>query len=136
MACPRQRKSTGLQAQERIVMPQSHEMKEPGAAGHSNEESAGLSRRTVLRGAAGAGAAGLAMTALAGTALAGPAMAASRSETRAESHDNEAHDVTDGEAVVVHVRNVRSGELDVYRGTSHVKVTDRELAARLARASN
>ena len=116
-------------------MPQSHEMGEPGAAVRSDEESAGLSRRTVLRGAAGAGAAGLAMTALAGTALAGPAMAASRRETRAEAHDNEAHDVTVGEAVVVHVRDVRSGELDVYRGTSHVKVTDRELAARLARAS-
>ena len=63
-------------------MPQSHEMGEPGAAVRSDEESAGLSRRTVLRGAAGAGAAGLAMTALAGTALAGPAMAASRRETR------------------------------------------------------
>ena len=42
----------------------------------------------------------------------------------------------DGEDVVVHVRNVRSGEMDVYRGTSHVKVTDRALAARLARASH
>jgi secreted PhoX family phosphatase len=117
-------------------MPQSHEMQGPGAAAGSEDESGRLSRRTVLRGAAGAGAAGLAMSALAGTALAGPAMAATRENsrnTRGAAQD-EAHDVTDGEAVVVHVRDVRTGELDVYRGTSHVRMTDRELAARLARA--
>jgi hypothetical protein len=33
------------------------------------------------------------------------------------------------------VRNVSSGEMDVYRGTHHVRVRDRALAARLARAS-
>ena len=42
---------------------------------------------------------------------------------------------TDGEAVVVHVRNIRSGEMDLYRGTSHVRVHDRARAAKLARAS-
>jgi hypothetical protein len=43
--------------------------------------------------------------------------------------------IADGEAVVVHVRDVRTGEMDVYRGTSHARVLDRALAARLARAS-
>jgi len=41
----------------------------------------------------------------------------------------------DVQDVVVHVRSVRSGEMDIYRGTSHARVTDRDLAARLARAS-
>ena len=92
-----------------------------------------LSRRSMLRSAAGAGAAGLAMTALA----ASPALAASqRAQAAPAPEDEQVPDhIADGEAVVVHVRNIRSGEMDVYRGTSHVRVHDRALAARLARAS-
>jgi hypothetical protein len=109
-------------------MPHSDETKEPATQ---------PSRRSVLRGAAGAGAAGLAVTTLAGTAFAGPALAASCED--GASSDNKASAATaeehGGEDVVVHVRDVRSGEMDVYRGTSHIKVTDRALAARLARAS-
>ncbi len=92
-----------------------------------------VSRRSMLLGAAGAGAAGLAMTALGAT----PALAASRHAHAgtAEDTDHVPDRIADGEAVVVHVRNVRSGEMDVYRGTSHVRVLDRALAARLARAS-
>jgi hypothetical protein len=95
-----------------------------------------MSRRSVLRGAAGAGAAGLAMTVLPATAL-----AAARTDSHLDaSHDTSAHDdagdsARDSEDVVVHVRDLRRGEMDVYRGTSHVRVTDRDLAARLARAS-
>jgi hypothetical protein len=86
----------------------------------------------MLRGAIGAGAAGLTLTTLG----AGSALAASRPHTAAASAAEGAPDhIADGEAVVVHVRNIRSGELDVYRGTSHVRVLDRDLAARLARAS-
>ncbi len=36
----------------------------------------------------------------------------------------------------MHVRDARSGEIDVFRGTSHTRVQDRELAARLVRASH
>jgi len=89
------------------------------------------SRRSILRGAAGAGAAGLALTTLAGT----PALAASRPHAAGNPEHVPDH-IADGEAVVVHVRNVRSGELDVYRGTSHVRVIDRGLAAQLAKASH
>jgi hypothetical protein len=39
-----------------------------------------------------------------------------------------------GEDVVVHVRDVRTGELDVFSGTSHIRLSDPDLAARLARA--
>jgi hypothetical protein len=114
-----------------------------------------MTRRSVLRGAAGAGAAGLALTALPATALAAVrAKARDDASTRdgastrddagtrddPSTRDASAHDAADdgsrdGEAVVVHLRDVRSGEMDVYRGTSHARVTDRDLAARLARAS-
>ncbi len=73
------------------------------------------------------------MTALA----ASPALAASQHAHAGQPDEAEQlpDHIADGEAVVVHVRNVRSGEMDVYRGTSHVRVHDRALAARLARAS-
>ena len=87
------------------------------------------SRRSVLRGAAGAGVAGIAATALAGTAA--PALAAaSRSGGPAGTKD-----LDSGEPIVVHVRDARSGEIDVFRGTSQTRIHDRELAARLVRAS-
>jgi hypothetical protein len=72
------------------------------------------------------------------TVLPATAMAATRTDARhdAASHDTAGHDAAaDSEGVVVHVRDLRRGEMDVYRGTSHVRVTDRDLAARLARAS-
>jgi nucleotide-binding universal stress UspA family protein len=91
-----------------------------------------LSRRSVLRGAASAGAAGLAVTALA----ASPALAASQHAHAGSPADEHVPDqIAEGDAVVVHVRNIRSGEMDVYRGTTYVRVQDRALAARLARAS-
>ncbi len=94
-----------------------------------------MSRRSVLRSAAGAGAAGIAVTALAGTA--GPALAAA-ARPAAPAARGRAPDATDtgpAEQVVVHVRDARSGEIDVFRGTSHTRVRDPELAARLVRAS-
>lgn len=106
---------------------------DPGMASHSpdNGETQHPSRRSVLRGAAGAGAAGVAATVFA--SVAGPAMAATRPAARGEHHA-----LTEEESageVVVHVRNARSGEIDLFRGTSHTRLQDRELAARLIRAS-
>lgn len=94
-----------------------------------------LSRRSVLRGAAGVGVAGIAATALAGTAI--PAFAATARPTApaARGTKAEAADADTTEQVVVHVRDARSGEIDVFRGTSHARVHDPELAARLVRAS-
>jgi hypothetical protein len=88
----------------------------------------GVSRRSVLAGAS-AGAAGLALTGLA----AAPALAARTSRLAAGASHQEA--APDGDALVVHVRDIRTGEMDVYRGTSHVRVTDRSVATMLARAS-
>ncbi len=91
-------------------------------------ETAQVSRRSLL-GAAGVGAAGLAAGAFGGIAAAVPAAAATRP---AGAHDaDERRD--SAEQVVVHVRQGRGGELDVFSGTSHTKVHDPDLAARLRR---
>jgi hypothetical protein len=42
----------------------------------------------------------------------------------------------ESEPVVVHVRDAATGEMDVFRGTSHTRVHDKELAARLVGASS
>jgi hypothetical protein len=80
----------------------------------------------MLRGAAGIGVAGLAAGAFAG-AVAGPASAATTNETAGSA----AHD----EPLVVHVHDARTGVVDLYTGTEHVRFTDHQLAARLARAA-
>jgi hypothetical protein len=94
-----------------------------------------MSRRSVLRGAAVAGAAGLAVTALGGVPSLATTGRAARGRPAGAGAGPAGSEPAGDEAVVVHVRNVRSGEMDVYRGTSHVRVTDRQMAARLARVS-
>jgi hypothetical protein len=96
-------------------------------------EAPALSRRLVLRGAAGAGAAGIAAAAFAGSAL--PAAAG----TRVAAGPARGAGTAGGggsEPVVVHVRDAATGEMDVFRGTTHTRVRDRELAARLVHASS
>jgi hypothetical protein len=91
-----------------------------------------LSRRSVLRGAAGVGAAGVAAAALAGGAL--PAAAS----TKAAGPARGSAAASGGQSgpVVVHVRDAATGELDVFCGTTCTRVRDKELAARLVRASS
>lgn len=90
-----------------------------------------LSRRTMLKGAAGVGAAGLAASALASLAL--PAAAATKATVKAARGPSS--DAAADEAIVVHVRDAASGEIDVFRGTTQTRLHDRDLAARLVRAS-
>ena len=104
-----------------------------------------MSRRAVLRGAAGASAAGL----VAGSALtaAVPAMAAARparSGQPAERPGRSASSTTPATAagpdraegpLVIHVRDARTGEMDIFAGTTRTRLVDPALAARLARAS-
>jgi len=103
-----------------------------------------MSRRAVLRGAAGASAAGL----VAGSALtAVPAMAAARparSGQPAERPGGSAARTTPATAagpgsaegpLVIHVRDARTGEMDIFAGTTRTRLVDPALAARLARAS-
>ncbi|GAB2575619.1 twin-arginine translocation signal domain-containing protein [Kribbella sp. DT2] len=74
----------------------------------------------------------------AGTAAAVGAVAAPKifSERSAEAAapQLEASDLADAESFVVHVKDVKSGQLAIMVGEREVLVTDRELAARLAGA--
>jgi hypothetical protein len=98
--------------------------------GGSGEDQPRVSRRSVL-GAAGVGAAGLAAGALATGA---PALASARTPAAgAAGRDARGRRPAAGEPVVVHLKDARTGEFDVYRGTSHIRVHDRDLAARLMR---
>jgi hypothetical protein len=88
------------------------------------------SRRSVLHGAAGLAGAGLAATVMAGTLVA-PASASAAPRT----HPGRAAGVSgSGEPVIVHVRDVRSGEMDIFAGTEQVRLHDPGLAAKLAQA--
>jgi hypothetical protein len=91
------------------------------------------SRRSVLKGVAGVGAAGVAATAITGIAL--PASAATKAKAGASHEAPLTKEEASGEDVVVHLRDAASGEMDIYRGTAHTKLRDRELAARLIRAT-
>jgi hypothetical protein len=88
----------------------------------------------VLLGAAGAGAVGLAAAAV---ASAGPAFADTSRTAAASAHDagDTGHGSEVSEPVVVHLRDARSGELDIFAGTTHTRLRDPDLAARLARAA-
>ena len=113
-------------------MPGHDDLNSPaGGASEAAEPSQRLSRRSVLRGAAGAGAAGIAATAFVG--MAGPALASTRPAAHHAEPELTAEEST--EQLVVHVRDARSGEIDIFRGTSRVKLHNRELAARIVRAS-
>jgi hypothetical protein len=95
------------------------------------DDSAGMSRRTILRTAA---TAGIAAGALAATGMPA-ALAATRTAGSAGHHGAEHHEVHPGEPIVAHLRDARTGEVDVFRGTSQVRLHDHALAAALIRAS-
>jgi len=96
-----------------------------------------VSRRGLVRGAAGAAVLGGAVLAAGRT----PAQAHTASETgRAgaagaaaipKPADRRAAD----ETVVVHVRDARTGDLDIYVGDRHLRLRDRDLTSRLVAAA-
>ena len=89
----------------------------------------GLTRRSVLAGASLAGA-GLAATAMVGT-LAAPAAAA----PRVRPGEPAASVPHSAEPVIVHVRDLRSGDMDVFAGETKTRLRDPALAAKLAAAA-
>ena len=92
----------------------------------------GPSRRSVLYGAAGLAGAGLAATAI-GT-IAAPAAAASAAAA-SRAHAGQAAGASSAAGpVIVHVRDLRSGEMDVFAGESKTRLRDPGLAAKLAHA--
>ena len=94
-----------------------------------------LSRRSLLQGAATAGAAGLAATAI---GAAGPALAATSGPQAAKHSPGQSPSQSPGRApagpIMVHVRDARSGDIEVFAGTSQTRLRDKDLAARIARA--
>ena len=88
-----------------------------------------MSRRSLLQGAAAAGAAGLAVTAL-GAAVT-PAAAAASTTSSAPAHGDLA---APAGPIVVHVRNAKSGDIEVFSGLSQTSLRDKDLAARIVRA--
>ena len=99
----------------------------------------GPSRRSILWSAAGAGAAGLAAAAMARTApalaAATPAASRSRLPDAPANPSPTSASASAREPVVVHLRDARSGEMDIFSGTSRTRLRDPDLAARLARAA-
>lgn len=93
------------------------------------ERQSPISRRTALRGGAAAGLAGAAIV-----ATGAPALASARPASRPASGRASADERSE-ETIVVHVRNLRTGELDIFRGTTQTRVHNAALAAQLARAS-
>ena len=89
------------------------------------------SRRSVLQVAAGAGAAGIAVTTL-GSVLGG---VAARASTRHDGGHSEAGTASAADPIVLHVRDAAAGEIDLFRGTTQTRLHDRDLAARIIRAS-
>ena len=92
-----------------------------------------VSQRSVIRGAATAGAAGLAATAF-GAALSpgGLGQHPGRVQHRPAAADAEVK--APAGPIVVHVRNAKSGDIEVFSGTSQTRLRDKDLAARIARA--
>ncbi len=89
----------------------------------------GTSRRGMLRGTAGIGVAGLAAGVLAGVVPASASAAtAAPAKLRATTTP---HD----EPLVAVVHDARTGVVDLYTGTQHVRFTDHQLATRLARTA-
>jgi nitrous oxide reductase len=89
-----------------------------------------LSRRSMLRGAAAAGAAGLAVTAIGAGATAAQAATTQSGSGRPE----ESKPATAAGPLVVHVRDAKTGDIEVFHGTSATRLRDKDLAARIAAA--
>ena len=94
-----------------------------------------VSRRSLLQGAAAAGAAGLAVTAL-GAAVSPAARRPAPLLGPARGTEGTAGGDANAPAgpIVVHVRNAKSGDIEVFSGTSQTRLRDKDLAARIVRA--
>jgi hypothetical protein len=98
-----------------------------------------LSRRSLLRGAGGVGAVGFAAAAGAGAVFAASRPAGTGSAGAAPAAADKAvttdvvSELAAGEPLVVYLRDIKSGEFEIFNGTRQVKVTNPTLAADLVR---
>ena len=94
-----------------------------------------MSRRTLLRGTAAAGAAGLAVAAVGGPASAAPSRPGAPDQPdQPDQRNDPAQAKRPLEPIVVHVRDAKSGDIELFHGTSQTRLRDQDLAARIARA--
>ena len=101
----------------------------------------GFDRRKFLKGSTVAAGLAGAMTVLPGAL---PALANSPSATRGGARasasgaleQDSAGAATSSEPVVAHVRDAKKGEIDVFVGTKHFTVQDRQLASRIVGATH
>jgi hypothetical protein len=108
------------------------------AAAPPREQPSLISRRSALRGGAATGIAGAALVAGGGPALAAalPSRSAAHDAARGAAAGGAAEPAAHAaEPIIAHVRNARTGEIDVFRGTSQTRLHDPALAALLIRAS-
>jgi hypothetical protein len=91
-----------------------------------------VSRRSLLRGAAGAGAVGLA-AAVGGAAFASANQSSSQPAAAPQATPGQVAGSDSATApLVVYLRDTASGELEVFNGTSQTKIHNPGLAAQLA----
>jgi hypothetical protein len=104
---------------------------EPGTA----PLAAPLSRRSLLRGAAGAGAVGLAAAAGGGAVFAAtrPSGVTRPADAGKGATTGTAAGKASGEPLVVYLRDTSTGEFDVFNGTRQVRIRDPRLVAQLLR---
>jgi hypothetical protein len=92
----------------------------------------GFDRRKFLKGSSVAAGLAGAMTVLPGAL---PAFAKSQSAIKkSSSHEDAAiaeQHASSGDPVVVHVRDARTGQIDLFVGTKHFSVQDKALASRI-----
>jgi hypothetical protein len=103
---------------------------------HQDTTTPALSRRSLLQSAAGAGLAVTAVAAL-GTAASTAAASTAENSTAATSTAASTENSTATSAtapLVVHVRDLKTGDIEVFSGTSQTRVRDRALANRIAQA--
>lgn len=86
-----------------------------------------VSRRSVLRGAAGAGAVGIAAVSGAGAVMAATRPAAPAAAAVAATRQANAN----AGPVVVYLRDAATGEMEVFAGADQARFRDPDLAARL-----
>ena len=109
-----------------------HSGESPGSEQPAAQRRPDLSRRSVIRGAAGLAGAGLAASAISG-AIATPASAAARTARPTRPARRAPGNAARTGPVIVHIRDVATGEMDVFAGLNHARLSDPGLAARLVR---
>jgi hypothetical protein len=92
-----------------------------------------LRRRSALQAAAVAGLAAAPLAGL-GALAAGVPAAGGTSADPAAARQEAGTPAAPGDPVIAHVRNARTGEIDIFSGTTQVRVHDAALAALIIRA--